>query len=112
MKKYAALVMNKIHDNTDAVWFADKLTEKSAAGFEVENCGVTDSNMAWAIFTMPAEPEKPAEPKESEAWDWLEQKVLKRYKAESANDFGLSEVEHAWQMALEYVQEARSRAGR
>jgi hypothetical protein len=111
MKKYAAVLMREICGSTDAKWFADCLTEKTAAGFEVENCGVTDSNVAWAIFTKPVEPEKPAEHK-SEAWDWLEQNVLERYRKESDNDFGLSEVEHAWQMALDYVQEARRRAGR
>jgi hypothetical protein len=114
MKRKSNVVMQSINKQKDADYFQEGLDGLLEKGGEVISSGVVMHGLtpvAWAfILTPELTPEQSKD--ETEAWDWLEQKVLKRYKEESRNDFGLSEVEHAWQMALDYVQEARSRAGR
>lgn len=117
MGKTIHIVMQSIHRQQDADHFQEVLNGCLEEGGEIISSGMQMHGVtpaAWAFVQLPEGPgedskEQPAA-SDAGAWDWLEQKVLKRYREESRNDFGLSEVEHAWQMALDYVQEARRRA--
>lgn len=115
MGKKMKVVMQSVYRQKDADSFQDCVDYWLEQGGEIVSSGaysVPGAQVLWVMLTLSEKPEEEPTEHKSEVWDWLEQKVLERYRKESANDFGLSEVEHAWQMALDYVQEARRRAGR